>query len=522
MVPRPVKGYGCETMMCSAKCCASVLLLLLLSAARLAAGGDLADSAEENLPARYGDRPRHAAGAKTAYEANLAKYKGAGDVLVLPGLVADRRTKRVELMAEATGLAAGSIVEFLLIDAKSGKGYEALLWSLARPSHVHRALQFIGMAPGEPFNPARLRFWSKGERVVASVAAADDSGDRVVPTLLERLVIDRNTGLPLPEAGFVFAGSFMVPRPGGKAGRAYAADVLEPKSLASIYNDPIAVLDVPRHARQRAVYGSQVVGPKYDYAKHELVKIILQPEYKDGRRRVVDLMLQVRRSSLTARGELAAADGGESAARLAFLLTDAAGKQITEKPQLPAVLEVFDGLIRRGRDPYVSVCFDAALLLAEVRQVCRLIAAIDSEAGIRVEPPASGQLYYEALLPDVGLLDRESRIVEPWELHLVRGRRQMQEKLTGTLTLHESVFVGGDSKPKAKTTTFDVGAADELRGQLDADAARRQAAGRRPGPPILLVFADANLKYGDLLELLGPALATHNIVQVFLNSEPDP
>ncbi len=509
-------------MICSAKRCVSVLLLLLLSAAHLAAQGDLADSAQENLPAQYGDRPRNAARAKIAYEANLAKYKGADDVLVLPGLVADRRPKRVELMAEATGLAAGSIVEFLLIDASSGKGYEALLWSLAQPSDVHQALEFIGMAPGKPFNPAKLRFWSKGEWVVASVAAPRDSGDRVVLTRLERLVIDRNTAAPLSEAGFVFAGSFMVQRPGEKAGRAYAADVLEPKSLASIYNDPTAVLDVPRHARQRAVYGSQIVGPEYDFAKHELVKIILEPEYKDGRRRVVDLMLQVRRSSLTARPESNAADRPESAPALAFLLTNARGKQMTEKPQLPAVLEVFERLTGQGRDPYVSVCFDAALLLAEVRQVCRFIAAIDSEAGIRVEPPASGQFYYEALLPDVELLDRESRIVDPWELHLVRGRQQAQEKLTGTLRLHKSVFVGGDSKPKAKTTTFDVGSPDALRRQLDADAARRQAAGRRPGPPILLVFADANLRYGELVEFVGPALATHNIVHVFLNPDPAP
>jgi len=501
-------------MIRSAKRCVWVLLLLLLPAAHLAAGEDLADSAQENLPARYGDRPRHAARAKTAYEANLAKYKGADDVLVLPGLVADRRAKRVELTAEATGLAAGTIVEFLLIDAGSSKGYEALLWSLARPSDVHRALQFIGMAPGKPFNPAGLRFWSKGERVVASVAAADDSGDRVVPTRLERLVVDGNTAAPLPESGFVFAGSFKVRRPGGKAGRAYAADVLDPKSVASIYNDRTAVLDVPRRALQRAVYGTQIVGPQYDFAKHELVKIILEPEYKDARRRVVDLTLHVRQSSSTARSE--------SAPALAFRLTDAAGKPMTEKPQLPAVLEVFDKLTRQGRDPYVSVCFDAAMLLAEVRQVCRLIAAIDCEAGIRVEPPAPGQLYYEALLPNGELLDRESRVVDPWELHLVRGRPQAQEKLTAALTLHESVFVGGDLKSKAKTTTFDVGSPDALRRQLDADATRRQAAGRRPGPPILLVFADADLRYGELVEFLGPALSTHNIVQVFLNANPNP
>jgi len=536
-------------MTCFAQRLVSAWLLVLVPAAHLAAEEDLADPVQEGLPAQYGDRPKHAARVTTAYEANLAKHKNADDVLVLSGLVADRKARRVEIMAEATGLDSASIVEFLLIDAGSSKGYEALLWSFARPSDVHRALEFIGMKPGKPFCPAKLRFWSKGERVVASVAAWNDPGaaphsrcslreqnvgsrseprlSRIdqplggddVPTRLERLVIDRNTGKPLPEIGFVFAGSLMVNGAGRQSGRAYAADVLDPKSVASIYNDPATVMDVPRRARQGAVYGTQIVGPAYDFAKHEFVKVILEPEYKDGRRRVVDLGLEVGRSAAEALPESDNADRTEPASTVQFLLTDAAGRAMTEKPQLSAVLGVFGTLIRQGHDPCVSVRFDAALRLAEVEKVCRFIAAIDSESGIRVEPPAPGQLYYEALLPDMELLDPESRITDPWELNLVRSTEEAREEITASLTLHESIFVGGKSKPK--TMTFDVETPDALRRQLDADATRRKADGRRPGPPVLMVFADANLTYGPLVDFLGPALTTHNIVHVFLKSEPD-
>jgi len=506
-------------VICFAQRLISVSLLVLLPAAYLAAQENVANPAREDLPAQYGERPKHADRAKAAYQVNLAKYRDVDDVLVLPGLVADRKTRRVEVMAEATGLAADTIVEFLLIDADSGKGYEALLWSFARPSDVHRALEFIGMTPGKPFRPARLRFWPKGERVVAGVAAPHDSGDRVPPTRLERFVVDKGTGEPLPEVGFVFAGSFMLERPGEQAAHAYAADVLEPKSVASIYNDPTAVLDVPRRARKEAVYGSQVVGPRYDYAKHDLVKIILEPEYQDGRRRVVDLVLGVRPSAVKAAPESGDADHAKPAATVRFLLTDADGKAMTENGRLADVLGVFGRLIRRGHDPYVSVRFDAALRLAEVREVCRFIAAIDCESGIRVEPPAPGQLYYQALLPDVALLDRESRIVDPWELHLARSGEGSKEQITGTLALHESIFVDGHVKPRA--TTFDVKNPAALRRQLDADASRRKAAGRRPGPPILLVFADANFTYGQLLDFLGPVLTTHNIVHIFLKSKKD-
>ena len=59
---------------------ATCLLLVLLLAARAAAQGE--------LPANYGDRPKHADRVKSDYENNLAKFKGMPDVLVLPGLLA--------------------------------------------------------------------------------------------------------------------------------------------------------------------------------------------------------------------------------------------------------------------------------------------------------------------------------------------------------------------------------------------------------------------------------------------------
>ena len=73
------------------------------------------------------------------------------------------------------------------------------------------------------------------------------SADELIP--FECLVTDKKTGEPLPADGFVFTGSCMVTKPGERSQRVYAADFLQPQSIASIFNDPIAVLDVPRHAR---------------------------------------------------------------------------------------------------------------------------------------------------------------------------------------------------------------------------------------------------------------------------------
>ncbi len=480
----------------------STWLLVLLTAAPLAA--------EEDPPPQYGDHPQQAQRAKTIHNENVARYKDAADVLVLPGLIANRKEQRVELLAETTGLTAETIVEFPLIHQSSERGYEALLWSMAKPSDVHKALVFIGMTPGKPFNPGKLRFWSKGERVHLSVASKDKKSVR-----LESLIMDTNTGKPLPEAGFVFAGSFLTDRPGEKQQQVYAADFHDPRSVASMYSDPIAVLDVPRQARKGAVYGTQVVGPKYDFAANELVTILIEPEYRDGRRRVMDLALQVRRTLEQSDQEPGSAQPALPTTTIEFWLTDTAGKPIGENRHLVAVLGVLETLIRKGHDPYASVRFDGAMRLADVRRVCRILAAIDTETGIRVEPPVEGQLYYEALLPDQQLRDRKNRIIQPWELHLT----STEDRITGVLELHETIWDSDASKYKPTATTFEVDTPAALRRQLDADAARRKKEGRRRGPPVLLVFVDADLEYGQLLAFIGPALTTHNMVHVFLESE---
>ena len=127
----------------------------------------------------------------------------------------------------------------------------------------------------------------------------------------------------------------------------------------------------------------------------------------------------------------------------------------------------------------------------------------------------------EPFLPDRGLLDRENRIIQPWELRLVRSKEKDEERISGTLSLHESFWSGDGQGPKTKVTSFEVHTPEALRNQLDADAGRRKQAGRRPGPPVLLVFAGANLTYGQLRDFLAPALTTHNIVHVFLKAETD-
>jgi hypothetical protein len=479
------------------------MLAVMLLATSAPAQPGLGDTLPE-----FNDRPKHSALATTTYQANLKKHKGASDFLVLPGLVANRKTQRVEVMAEATGIGAKTIVEFLLIDASSNKGYEALLWSHARPSDIHRALEFIGMKAGNAFHPGELRYWAKGERVVTTIAVGDDE----IP--LESLIIDNRTGRRLPAVGFVFAGSSIVNPPGNPAQKLYAADIVTPKSIASLYNNTTAVLDVPRRAFQGDIYGTQIVGSRKNLRKNELVTITLKPELTDGRRRVIDLNLKIRGTKPEPAKLLEAENDSSAKLPFEFLLTDETGKSITPKPQLANVLGKFESLVRQGRDTFVSIEFDSALTLEQVKHVCKFIDAINSDGGIRVEPPAKNQLYYKALLPDRKLLNPARRVVDPWEVHCHLNKETGD--LAATLRLLESTYVGGESK--TKETKLAVESGKELRRQLDADAARRKNAGRRPGPTILLVFAEPNTTYGQLLRFLASAMSTHNEIHVFVKS----
>lgn len=459
----------------------------------------------------FGPRPVNGEKVKKIHETNRVKYKGAADILVLPGLVAHRKTKRVEVLAESTGLAGGSISEFLLVDQDSANGYEAILWSFARPSDVHAALEFIGVKPGERYDPAQLRFWPKGERINVSVLPKDGTNG-VAPIRLETLILDKNTEKPLPETGFVFTGSIEVSAPDGKLGKVYAADAYDPKSVISAFNSVATVLDVPRQANQGEVYEFQVVNPDHALPGGTLLTLVLEPERKDGESRVKNLVLDIapgRGGSEPAAKEPRPPKAGQP---FDFLLKDSAGKPVGKDPTLEGALDTLGGLMKKGIEPYLAVRFDEALKLRDVRNTCLVLGLIEATSGLRIEPPAKGQLYYKAFLPDERWRDPEGRIIQPWELHLARSKG----KVAGTLVFRETLWNDDSTKPEIKVNSYDAATPKAVRERLDGDTAERKASGKSPGLAVLLVFVEAaDLTYGELMSFVGPALTTHNTVHIF-------
>lgn len=437
----------------------------------------------------YGPRPKQAAAARQQFEKQLATHKDDKDKLVLPGLVADRQARTVEVLAEATGLNAEEIIEFLLVDQRSGHGYEALLWSFAKPSDVHRALEFIGLKPGSPIHPASGRFWSDGDPVMLSVRGEDG---KLVP--IEEFILDRQTGKTLPVEGFVFAGSVRLPAKGEEPER-YAADVYEPRSIASIFNEPVAVLDVPRQVSQSEVYGSQVVNPEQMLEGGKLWTVVMRPGVAAGQRRGRQVQLAVK-----------PAPGNTG---LEFRLTEE-GEKIIEKSSEPTpVLEALVALKQAGAAPYVTLAFDEALPVTEVGKTCILMAMLEGMLrAVRINPPAAGQLYYRAFVPDREWRDPQRRPVQPWELHLSKTNASIAAQL-----------VRYDPAPSFQRHAHPVADPAGMKERMETESRERRQTDRAQLPPVLLVYAGADLTYGDVLKFVRPVLPTHRTVYVFVEEK---
>jgi len=416
---------------------------------------------------------------------------------VLPGLVANRKTRQVEVLAECTGLGGGTELEFLLVDQDSSHGYEALLWSYAKPGDVHKALEFIGLKPGRPYNPAAMRFWADGDPVTLSVTVDDGT-----PVPIEQLVLDNETETTLPEDGFIFTGSIMAPAPDGSGRQIYVADVYDPRSVASIYNEPAAVLDVPRQANKGELYGRQVVNPDYALDHGTLLTIVMEPKAGFTRAEPV-------------RADLALLYPA-GATNVVLRLSGAESNVLAEASAMVPILEQLQALRKGEVAPVVSLTIADACPVEAIVAPSIALSMMESLGLARMQPPGEGSLYYRAFVPQKAWMQPQGRPSQPWELHL----RVQDGDIKGAMVLHEPVWGEAGASPTFTRRSLDVGNPAALRRQLDADAEARQAAGKSALPGVLLVFAAPDVTYGTLLAFVQPVLDTHGTIYVFVASPP--
>ena len=432
------------------------------------------------------------------HEAARTRYQDDPDVKVWRGAIAERNARRVKILAEATGLRGGAEPpEFFIISEKSGHDYESLSVAFVQPSELHEALRFIGMEPGRPVQPDQLKFWPKGERALFTFTAYLGEDMRLGPLRMEKLFLDRDTNEPLPETGLVFTGSLQVSSPDDPDKTVYAADRFGPHAIAANYNEPTAMFDVPRQAPQHVVYGNFQVNPEHVFPPLAFLEIVIEPKAGKGEQTVVDLTLEVRKAETPL---------DAPAGALALSVLDNEGTPLLQDAKTPDVLALFSSLRDDGRDPFVNARFARDVPLGPARDLCGILASIDSEHGIRVEPPDADQLYYRAFVPNPEFKDRGKRMAQPWELHLERENGTV----AGTLVHIEQESREQERRPTLDIARHAVDSGESLETKLEEIG---------PGLAVILIYAPPDLLMGELLDFVAPIRDTHPTLHVFVVSD---
>ncbi len=446
------------------------------------------------------------------YERHKQRYADRDDVKVHKGMLVDRKEKRITLDGAALAHGPQTPMEFFVTPFGSAKDHEAIALVFVKPSKVREALIFLGMEPGKPIDWDDLRFWPRGERVVMHFEweepAADNGEAQKRRVRAEDLIYDRRIEDTMPRNGLVFTGSFfldddhrlMQHADAEEGERVLAADIASAESIASIYNEPSTVLDVPRQAGQSEVYQSYTPNPQYRFRLYQPVTITIEPEPRpDGKPRVRDMQLDV---------AVREGEDGKRLGELELTLTDDEGNRINQERTLAGMVRTFNEAFEAKQDPFVSVRIDKDVPLHTIRTLYELLdGQLQGEEGIRLTRQPEGQLYYQAFLPDERMKDREEVFQPGPELHLQRRGENIEAELVDvqkdwavtppTLSVEKHEVEGPEHTPK-------------LLEELEVPTRRH-----------VLIFAPHDMTHGELLEWALPVQKSHEIIFIFLNGRED-
>ncbi len=405
---------------------------------------------------------------------------------LLPRIVIDTKEPSVLFKAEATGLAANEIVEFYLIGERSGNAYEAVAVALAQPKDIAKAIEKMGLPRGLHVDQRAMRFWPQGERVhlfLNDHHAAD-------------LILDKRTSSTAKREGFVFTASRHVKRDGEKQ---LAAHVEAPFSIASNYNEPNTILDVPFQAPQSEVYTQQVQNPDIRFDPGELLTVKIVPERPDGSRRVQEMDL-----TLTATED---PTHTVPIANVRFTLqqvVDDDTKTHMEASSLQNFVNHIREQVSKQQDPFVSVRVAPHVSLAQAHSAATILHTMEQEEGLRVLQPPEGELFYRAFMPDESRRNRADRIAQPWELHLSHEDPPM-------LIHIEEEWLQGEARPQIQTQDIPIQNPESLADKMES---------MRPGINAVFFYAPADMRVGTIMEIVQHIQETHPLIHVFMDSSP--
>jgi len=409
-----------------------------------------------------------------------------------PSVRIDPVKRTVTLTARATAVDETDPIEFFLIPASSGKDYEALATIEAKPSDVHAALLAVGLVPGHPTRLTHRQLWPRGERVTMTFTW-EQSG-QTLSASAGQLIIDTRTTKPPADDSLVFTGSYVLPAGSDRPHELFAADVSDSQSIASTYNDPTTVLDVPRRAQQSDVYGMQIRNPAYKWSPGQSLTITLSAADPTQVPVPLDCTMRISKN----------ADDGAT-----FQLIHSSGESIAG---LHECLKTLRDLETSGREVFVHIQVDPEMQLGDVRSACAALLALEDSENLRLEPPPEGSLIYDAFFPEEAWRDRSRRLSPAREVFLQRVDSGI---VLDPADQHWMPDENGPAKIPASATP------PTNRGFLSASDLKVELSRRDTDKPLpLLVYAPADMRYQQLTDVLAGPIKSGRIIYIFLPARP--
>jgi hypothetical protein len=144
-----------------------------------------------------------------------------------PAVVVDKEKKSVTIACKIAPRKLPNLTEVYPIEViatlptpEGKKAHETVVTYSARPSEVHAALVGLGLKPGKPALGEDASATGPELKVSLEVPGPDGK-PKVMP--IEKTLVDRKTGKPMPALKWIFTGSVMKEAP-GKTEKVYAAD----------------------------------------------------------------------------------------------------------------------------------------------------------------------------------------------------------------------------------------------------------------------------------------------------------
>lgn len=396
-----------------------------------------------------------------------------------PFVLANRETREIWVWGQVTGMIPGDPVEFFVIYEQSGQDYESLMVTFAKPSDIHKALEFIGLEPGGPVDPARHRFWPRGDHVVPTFSFVPKDAEEPVELPAHEWIVHPDESVMEPST-WVFTGAPLLPDPRDPDTLVYAADAFGPNSVASTFNLRNTLFDLPKQGSKTGMYGHYNRNPAIEVAEAAPALLHLTPPAPEHLPPEKDLLIRV--------------------------LDAEATLQIEGLPDVETLpLADLPGTLAEQSGPVFWMTVDMApeTPLSTMIDFAKKMEAIeDASDALRVEPPPAGQLYYQAYNPEARFRDRNNRPTQPLELQL---RLDSRGQVNAHLIEIEEQW-GDGRRPNLIEHRHDL---------TSPEAWGERIANDPPLVKVLFVFAPGDLTHQALMKWLTPVLDTFPVVFVY-------